>query len=585
MKNCDSVLTAVLLCHNFEKYIEECVSSVISQTTNFGVQIYIVDDCSTDNTFSIINEKYKEIKNVHIFQSPKNQGVTKNIKYMLEKVNTPYVFLLDGDDFLIDNNYFQRAIDFLENHPNFSLYCTGYKRLYNDGVVEPIDSHFTSNIENITIDDLLITNHVGLARVFRNFKNLIKPWMRDEYHEDWIFNAEVLKHGPAYAEKNLGGMYRITKAGRITSLTEQEIHEKNRKTLKIIKSHLETKTITIIDSFVYNDTIRNKLKNAIDWMKNDGHEILLVSNTVVDQEILNSVKFYLYDHRNQLFKEKYDVGNVVDFWKTISTNFILHDIIPETQPHGLSVLINLFNALLYAKAQGYTHFQRFEVDDIYGENSREYIKRIPDICIEQNKKGLFYYNSNDISFHYFYCEIDSFLSKVPRISCEQDYINYLKTYHGNKIFRIVEVFVRENLQRNNDSELMVMQGSEMNKHFSDTLWNTETSASSFDKKYKGCTTKLYYINEYNKETKSYERKTSYVLFTYSYVSQPTNRIIQAETHNGETITYNHHTSVAGGWYMNHLPENIKSIYVYENEKLLYTENTNDCISFVNINNN
>lgn len=342
------------------------------------------------------------------------------------------------------------------------------------------------------------------------------------------------------------------------------------------------KIITIVDSFVYNEVIRNKLKKALEWMNQDGHEILLVSNTTVDQEILKNVKFYLYDHRNQLFKEKYEIGNAVDFWKSIGPNFVLHDIVPETQPHGLSVLVNLFNALLYAKAQGYTHFQRFEVDDLYGEKSREYIKSIPEICTEKNKKGMFYYNKNDISFHYFYCEIDTFLDKVSRICCEQDYVYYLKTYHNNKVFKIVETFVYENLKRNDDSELLTLSGEEMNNHFPDTHWNTETSVSSFDKKYNGCTSKIYYVNEYNKDTDSYERENRYILFTYSYVSHLVQRTIKVKKYKGEVVEYYHNTQHAGGWCMNDLTEDIQSISVYENNKLLYEENVADCISYINI---
>ena len=583
MKEGNPVLTAILPCYNFEKYVEECIDSIIAQTTRFGIKIYVIDDCSTDNTFKIINDKYGSVSNISIFQSHKNQGVTKNIRDMLEKVDTPYVFLLDGDDYLVDKDYLQRAVDFLDSNPEFSLYFTGYKRIYNDGTTEPVDGYFTSLFENVHLQDLLKTNYIGLARVFRNYKNLIKPWMSDEYHEDWIFNAEILKNGPARAENRMGGMYRITKSGRITSLTETELQIKNKHTLDIIKSHLTNKTITIVDSFVYNDTIKNKLKNALEWMRRDGHEILLVSNTTVDQDILKNVKFYLYDQRNQLFSYKYDAGTTVDFWKKINENFVIHDIIPETQPHGLSVLVNLFNALSYAKAQGYTHFQRFEVDDLYGEKSREYIRKIPDICTKQNKKGLFYYNANDISFHYFYCEIDAFLNKLTRISCENDYVNYLKTYHNNTAFKIVEVFVYENLKRNGDDEFITLPGKQMFQDFSDTQWNTETSVSSFDKKYKGCTTKLYYINEYNKNTNAFERKDSYILFTYSYVSDPIDRVIKLKRQNGDILEYYHKTQSAGGWYVNNIPNDVESISVYENGKFLYKENVSDCISFANVN--
>jgi hypothetical protein len=116
----------------------------------------------------------------------------------------------------------------------------------------------------------------------------------------------------------------------------------------------------------------------------------------------------------------------------------------------------------------------------------------------------------------------------------------------------------------------------------DTHWNTETSVSSFDSKYGKCTTKLYYVNEYNKETNLYKRGNTYILLTYSYHSVKTNRKIKLLKNNGEEFYIHHETSGAGGWMWNEVPGDTKSMSVYENEKLLYTEYASDCISYVNL---
>jgi glycosyltransferase involved in cell wall biosynthesis len=581
-------LSAIIPCYNFENYIAQSINSVLFQETNFEFDLYIIDDISTDRTYDLVRDIYGKNLKIKIFRPEKNQGITKNIKYILSKIDSEYVFLMDGDDYLIDNSYFQRAVDFLENNKNFSLYCTGYKHLYNNGDTNPTgNTHFISNIRQIELTDLLNINHVAFGRIFRNYKNLIKPWMRDTFHEDWIMNAEILKHGPAMSEPNLGGMYRITKSGRITSLSEEQIRQKNLKTIEVIKAHLNNKTITIIDSFVYNEQVNKKLKNTVEWMNEDGYDILLVSNTPVDKDIIQNVKFYLYDNRNQLFKEKYQHENVVDFWKIYYDGFEIHDVVPETQNHGLSVLINLFNAISYAKQQGYTHFQRFEVDDIFGEKSREYIKNVPSVCFNANKKGMFYFNSSktppDISFHYFYCEIDEFLSKVKKISKEEDYVDYLQSVYGNKSFKIVEVFLYDNIKINGDENILVKAGAaEMYVDFPDTKWNTETSISSFDPKYKKCITKLYHVNKYDSSTSSYIRTSDYIVSTYSYCSEKITRKIVAERNNGERTEIEHTVLAATGWAWNSVPSDVNSISVYENEKLLYTEHVSDCISYINI---
>lgn len=581
--NFEKKLSVIVMCYKHKEYITQCVDSVLSQKINYDMEVVIRDDGTNDGTYELLLEKYGNNPKVRILNSDKNLR-DKNYETIKRNCVGEYIAYIDGDDYLIADNHYQDAINFLDANKNYVVYSGGYRYLEN-GAIHPQDGWMQSMKPDAELKDMLIENYVSLGRVYRNIEINVE-FAKSLPYPDWAFLFELMKHGKSYSNPSYCcGIYRIHSSGVFsTTPMEEKLNNKQKmcEELTRLYNNFNKKVITIVDSFVYSENIRNKLKNAVEWMKNDGHEILLVSNTVIDQEILKNVKFYLYDHRNQLFKEKYDLVNVVDFWKTIGPNFVLHDIVPETQPHGLSVMINLFNALIYAKAQGYTHFQRFEVDDLFKEKSREYIKKIPELCEEQNKKGLFYYNANDISFHYFYCEIDTFLNKVPRIGCEQDYVDYLKKYHGNKVFKIVEVFVYENLKKNGDTELLIASGDDMNQHFPDTHWNTETSVSSFDKKYNGCTSKIYYINEYNKDTNSYERTNKYILFTYSYVSHLVKRTIRVKKSSGEVMEYYHNTHNAGGWCMNDLTEDTQSILVYENNELLYEENVADCISYINI---
>ncbi len=578
-------LTAIIPCYNFEKYIEQAVESVIGQNTNFGIQIFLVDDHSTDGTYRLINEKYGRTENVTIFQSPKNQGITKNIKDMLDKVSSPYVFIMDGDDYIVDIGYLQRAVNFLDENSQYSLYCSGYRWLHNDGVMEPPDAIWASTIQNVTLDDLLNINHVSFGRVFRKYKNLVQPWMSDSFHEDWLINAEILKHGPARCEKEFVGIYRITKSGRITSLTEEQIQEKNRQTINNIKAHLYTKTISIVDSFVHNDKVRVKLENTVKWLKEDGHDTLLISNTPVDKEIIKNVKYYIYDSRNQLFQQKYTNVSWVDFWKTLdSLDTMAHDVVSGIQKHGLSVLINLFNALIYAKEQGYTHFQRFEVDDIYGEISRKHILSIPHRLQQENKKGLFYYNyhnsPNDVSFHYYYCEIDTFLQKIRRITCEDDYIKYLDEYYGNKDFKNVEIFIHDHLKRVGDGDILKKDYKQMLVDFPDTFWNTETSISNYETKYSNCTTKIYNVRDVDKATGNIQNKPDYLVLTYLFVDSPVTRKIVVERKNGETYEFEHAVIEAGGWAWHMTPADTVAISVYQDGKFLYREDTRDIVCYV-----
>ena len=58
MKKKDNVAVSVLVCvYNHEKYLKECLTSIVNQKTSFKIEILVHDDCSTDKSKSIIPKK------------------------------------------------------------------------------------------------------------------------------------------------------------------------------------------------------------------------------------------------------------------------------------------------------------------------------------------------------------------------------------------------------------------------------------------------------------------------------------------------------------------------------------------------
>ena len=61
-------LQIIIPAYNVEKYIEECLDSVFNQKTKYKILVIVVNDGSTDNTFSKIL-KYQNFKNLKIINS------------------------------------------------------------------------------------------------------------------------------------------------------------------------------------------------------------------------------------------------------------------------------------------------------------------------------------------------------------------------------------------------------------------------------------------------------------------------------------------------------------------------------------
>ena len=87
--------------YNIEKYIEECILSVINQSYK-NYELVLVDDGSLDNSGIICDnyaKKYKKIKVIH----KKNGGLSDARNAGIEISTGEYVLFLDGDDTLYNN--------------------------------------------------------------------------------------------------------------------------------------------------------------------------------------------------------------------------------------------------------------------------------------------------------------------------------------------------------------------------------------------------------------------------------------------------------------------------------------------------
>ena len=257
------------------------------------------------------------------------------------------------------------------------------------------------------------------------------------------------------------------------------------------------KSLLILDAFITEETEEKLLNSFINSIKSIGDDVLLMSNTKISKETQENVNYFFYDKRNQLFVEDYNFNQVVIYY-TNNGGFTVSNIFPHPQPHGLSVLINLFRGVKLAKDLGYTHFYKMEYDGILGEETKVKIKEMNESCVLNNKKGVFFIGNDEksgdrVEPHYFFCEIDFFINNFWNISCEQDYIDYLTHENNNRDFITMEYFIHENLIKSKIDEIYIYEG--MHKLFSDSHLNSKHTKVYYDEKYKECFTKFYIIRD------------------------------------------------------------------------------------------
>jgi glycosyltransferase involved in cell wall biosynthesis len=237
-------LTFGISCYNFGNYIEKCLTSVLSQKTDFEFDVVVRDDFSTDNSREILTEiknSYTGPIKITLLFGEANVGTHENISRLLSSCTGEYVSLLDGDDFITDNNKLQKQVEFLDQNRDFVLHCTSWRCIDKNGNYSPEEgSWFTPVHEVVTLEDILNVNYITFGRLFRNIKAISESISSDNYYktfpyDDWGLNFEILKHGKAMCDSSwVSGVYRITGSGVITSNTPQEIESKNNKCREIL---------------------------------------------------------------------------------------------------------------------------------------------------------------------------------------------------------------------------------------------------------------------------------------------------------------------------------------------------------------
>lgn len=98
--------------YNSEKFIENCLISLFKQTYS-NIEYVFVDDCSTDNSLSILKkciEKFPNRTNIKIFNNETNRGVAYTRNKCLENAAGEYITMVDSDDY-IDVDYIERLVD------------------------------------------------------------------------------------------------------------------------------------------------------------------------------------------------------------------------------------------------------------------------------------------------------------------------------------------------------------------------------------------------------------------------------------------------------------------------------------------
>lgn len=113
------LVSIIVGAYNCAEVVGKCIESIIAQTyTNW--ELVICDDCSSDNTFAVLNEYSKRDKRIVVIRNSKNLKLAATLNHCLSVSKGEYIARMDTDDVcLVDR--LEKQVSFLENHSEYAV--------------------------------------------------------------------------------------------------------------------------------------------------------------------------------------------------------------------------------------------------------------------------------------------------------------------------------------------------------------------------------------------------------------------------------------------------------------------------------
>ena len=141
-------ISVIVPMYNVEKYIANCLDSILAQTFK-DFELILINDCSPDNSRQIA-ESYldKFAGRLKIYDNEKNLGVSLTRNKGLKISRGEYIFFIDSDDF-ITPTALEEMISLMKNYNAEVIYIEKYFKADDDGKI--FEKKITQGAKRVSI--------------------------------------------------------------------------------------------------------------------------------------------------------------------------------------------------------------------------------------------------------------------------------------------------------------------------------------------------------------------------------------------------------------------------------------------------
>lgn len=218
-------LAVLLPTYNAAAYIKTAIDSLLGQTFE-DFDIYIYDDCSTDNTKEVVSQ-FKDSR-IHYLKNPENYGIAKTLNIGLEFLENSYDYIarMDADDWCYPER-FEKQLRYLKLHPEIVL-CGTQGYWVRDLLKQPKKFWKAPENHNFIKINLLFSGSFGHSSIMFQAKflrnNAVRYNEKIKTCEDWDLWTRIVRIGKVANLPDFLMKYRILAQSNHRSETHQELH-------------------------------------------------------------------------------------------------------------------------------------------------------------------------------------------------------------------------------------------------------------------------------------------------------------------------------------------------------------------------
>ncbi|MDO4379099.1 MAG: glycosyltransferase family 2 protein, partial [Erysipelotrichia bacterium] len=253
------LFSVILPIYNVEKYLEECVNSILNQDFDRNdYEVILVDDGSKDNSPKICDELAEKNSNIKVIHKV-NGGQSQARNYGTNEAKGDYILYIDSDDFIISNDFFKKLADKSKNNPDLIFYK--HKKYFDDSKKYEKLNYTYSSVLNLT------SYADKIAALVRADSFYGMPWIK-AIKRELVFQNNIKFDENLVCEDMDWNYYLITNATSVDFIEQSFLAYRQRpgSVTSLFKLKNLTDFIYIIEKWsakIQNECKDEKLKHAL----------------------------------------------------------------------------------------------------------------------------------------------------------------------------------------------------------------------------------------------------------------------------------------------------------------------------------